>query len=174
MAHRECPPGATITSTASQQTLCDQQTPTHQPQTQQPQNPQAERPSQQEDQRTVHLIVYNSPLFRAHWGLLIPARGSSTKGKLIHVTGNVLRGFEHEFKRNYDVSHTTRPHRVVVIGHVADHIIVDVPGNGESSTDTTPHDNLERIALGVPAPGPSLNSVSNPVCYATLASSSRS
>lgn len=122
------------------------------------QNPPARQASQNGNARPVYLIVYNSPLFAAHWSLFIPQLGSDTLGKLIHVTGDVREGFQHQFKRNYDLSETTHGYQRIALPSVAANHIVDVRGNGQRSSDTTPHDDLERIALEVPAPGPSLRS----------------
>ncbi|KAF2834879.1 hypothetical protein M501DRAFT_989447 [Patellaria atrata CBS 101060] len=47
-----------------------------------------------------------------------------------------------------------RSYSLIELGRVEDHLVVDVPGS--RSQDQTPHDYLERVALSIPAPGPSL------------------
>ncbi|KAF2752611.1 hypothetical protein EJ05DRAFT_505899 [Pseudovirgaria hyperparasitica] len=112
--------------------------------------------------RTVHLIVYNSPLFPAHWGLWVPQKdGDQNIGKLIHATGDARNGFEVAFKRNYDLGATSRSYQLLPLAQVADQHVVDVKGDGRTGTDTTVHDYLEQVALSIPAPGRSLRSATS-------------
>jgi len=113
--------------------------------------------------RDIHLIFYPSPLFPAHWGLWIPSVGNPQIGKMVHVVGDVATGFEHQFKRNYSLITTTRRYDLVLLAKVDDKHVVDVPGNGEGSSDKNPADDIERKALTVPAPGKSLISASSQV-----------
>ncbi|KAF2827132.1 hypothetical protein CC86DRAFT_466857 [Ophiobolus disseminans] len=112
--------------------------------------------------RTVHLIVYNSPLFPAHWGLWIPQEdGDQNIGKLIHATGDARTGFQVAFKRNYDLGTTSRSYQLLPLAQVADQHVVDVKGDGSKGTDTIAHDYLEQVALSIPAPGRSLRSATS-------------
>jgi len=58
---------------------------------------------------------------------------------------------------------TTRRYDLVPLAKVDDKHVVDVPGNGEGSSDKNPADDIERKALTVPAPGKSLISASSQV-----------
>lgn len=106
--------------------------------------------------RVIYLIVYNSLLFPAHWTLWIPTEANPQIGKGIHVTGDAVNRFQHEFKRNYDLSEEDRAHRLFLLAQVDDRWIADVPADGSFSVDTTPADDVETIALSMPAPGKSL------------------
>jgi hypothetical protein len=46
---------------------------------------------------TVYLIVYNSPLFPAHWGLSTPSLHNLTIGKFFNAEGDAANGFEITF-----------------------------------------------------------------------------
>ena len=98
-------------------------------------------------------------MFPAHWALWIPSLADPAVGKVIHVVGDVRNGFEHEFKRNYKPSATTTKHEIIYVSKVASEHVVDVPGNGSRSVDTTAHDDIERAALALPAPPKSLKPV---------------
>lgn len=108
--------------------------------------------------REIYLVLYPSPLFLAHWGLFVPSAENSQLGKMIHVTGDVVNGFEHEFKRNYSLAKTTRRYNQILLATVDDKYVVDVPGDGSQSSDQAPADDIERKALTIPAPAKSLNS----------------
>ena len=75
------------------------------------------------------------------------------------MIGDVKNGFEHEFKRNYKPSASSSKHQIVHVSKVAAEHVVDVTGNGSQSKDTTAHDDIERHALGLPAPPKSLKPV---------------
>ncbi|KAJ7288477.1 hypothetical protein C8J57DRAFT_517703 [Mycena rebaudengoi] len=106
--------------------------------------------------REIYLIIYHSPLFPAHWALWIPLPSDSDRGKRVHVTGDAAGGFAHEFSRNYRRSEDSRRHSVVLLGEVPDEWVVDDSPGPENAVDTEPQDELERVALGVPAPGKTL------------------
>lgn len=76
----------------------------------------------------------------------------------LSVEGSPREGFSHEFKRNYDISITSRSKLIIFLGFVDARSIVDVPGGGSYTTDTTAADVIEEWALRVQAPGPSLRS----------------
>jgi hypothetical protein len=84
-------------------------------------------------------------------------------GKLIHVTGDARNGFQVAFKRNYDLSSTSRSYQLLLLAQVSDQHVVDVKGDGRKGTDTTAHDYLEQVALSIPAPGRSLRSATSEV-----------
>ena len=120
---------------------------------------------------TLQLIVYHSRLFKAHWAVLVPHGPDTSVYTKVQVTGTLAQGFEHEFQREYDPEATGRGHSLFPLGSVpADAVAsaLDMPVDEEDTT--TASNKLERIALGVPAPGPSLraagsDNVSNVVCY---------
>ncbi|MCJ1254761.1 hypothetical protein MMC24_002577 [Lignoscripta atroalba] len=113
--------------------------------------------------RNVYILVFNSPLFPAHWCFWIPHADNTDVGKRIHASGDASNGFTIVFERNYDLRNTERRHQVVPLAQVLDHYVVDVKGNGSPSTDNTAYDYLEQVALSVPAPAGSLVSASTPV-----------
>jgi len=106
--------------------------------------------------RTVYLLVFNSPLFPAHWGLWIPSVEKPNIGKLLNATGDAATGFEIGFERNYDLGAITLRHQILQLAEVLDHHVVDVTGDGSPAKDQTAHDYLEQVALRVPAPARSL------------------
>ena len=111
--------------------------------------------------RPIYLVVYHSRLFAAHWALWVPTYENETVGdvgKVIHVEGNPREGFSHEFKRSYDMSRTLRSRSIILLSWVDGSNIVDTPGDGSFTTDTTAADVIEEWALHTAAPGPTLRS----------------
>jgi hypothetical protein len=109
--------------------------------------------------RPVYLIIYHSPIFTAHWALWIPSYEEEVikkTGKIINVQGSPSEGFIHEFERNYDESTESRSHSLKLLVLIDSENVVDT--SGEYSVDNTAIDVLERSALAIPAPGPSLRS----------------
>ena len=115
--------------------------------------------------RTVYLVVFNSPLFPAHWALWIPHEDSDGKGKLLNINGSAATGFDLEFERNYSLRNCSRTHQTIELAKVPTQYVVDVKGDGSESTDSTAHDYIEEVALGIAPPAPSLVSVSSQVRY---------
>ncbi|OSD01920.1 hypothetical protein PYCCODRAFT_1435917 [Trametes coccinea BRFM310] len=109
------------------------------------------------EEQSLVLVIYHSRLFKAHWSVLVPDRGTSTRGTRIHVSGSLSSGFEHEIIREYDVEATGRSHSIIPLGTIT-------PGALQPTVSVEPHDTstasnrLEEIALETPAPGPSLRS----------------
>jgi hypothetical protein len=68
--------------------------------------------------RTVYLVVYNSPLFPAHWGLWIPQLDNPDVGKFIEAAGDAANGFDISFERNYDLGSTPRAYRKLPLADV--------------------------------------------------------
>ncbi|KAF3391177.1 hypothetical protein DPV78_010916 [Talaromyces pinophilus] len=115
--------------------------------------------------RNIFLIIYKSPLFPAHWSLWIPSVANPNIGKRIHVTGDVKSGFEHEFVRNYDLRSETRTHVVILMGEVEDKYVADDDEDLRreewvEERDKSPRDQMEEVAIKIPAPGPSMNPAS--------------
>ncbi|KAK4691335.1 hypothetical protein P7C71_g5640, partial [Lecanoromycetidae sp. Uapishka_2] len=104
--------------------------------------------------REIFLIVYNSPLFPAHWAIFIPTTANHDLGKVIHATGDVLNGFALEFKRGYDLSATSRKKTLIPLCTVDSKYVIDGPA--DRSTDQKPIDHIESIAATIPAPGKTL------------------
>ncbi|KAM7219905.1 hypothetical protein V8F06_004760 [Rhypophila decipiens] len=117
--------------------------------------------------RSVYLLIYNSPLFPAHWAIWIPSEAKSTTGKLIHARGDARSGFDVTVDRNYDISQTGRKHEIIPLARVDDSNVVDSPSDAPRTRETgsagtfSPQDKVEQIALRVPAPGPSLRTASD-------------
>ncbi|TVY43316.1 hypothetical protein LSUB1_G001423 [Lachnellula subtilissima] len=113
--------------------------------------------------RPVYLIIYHSPIFAAHWALWIPyyeEEVTGKTGKIINVQGSPSEGFLHEFERNYDVAAETRRHSIKLLSWLDSKYIIDT--TGDYSVDSTAIDVLERSALTIQAPGPSLRSAGEP------------
>jgi len=111
--------------------------------------------------RPVYIVIFHSPMFAAHWALWIPSYENETAkdvGRMIHVEGSPANGFTLEFRRNYDLSLTSRPKSVLFLCWVDAAKVVEVPG--DYTKDTTPADVIDQWALSVMAPGPSLRSAS--------------
>ena len=116
------------------------------------------------DQRTLYVLRYPSHLFAAHMALFIPHAGSDDLGKVLHATGDQRSGFVHEFKRNYSALDTARRPKKYELGTVDAALVTDIIGDGDLVIDTEPtdaRDEVERIALSIPAPGPSLRSAAD-------------
>ena len=67
--------------------------------------------------------------------------------------------------RNYDLRSETRTHVVILIGEVEDKYVADDDAGlrGEQwveERDKSPRDQMEEVAIEIPAPGPSMNSAS--------------
>lgn len=113
--------------------------------------------------RPLRIVVYHSPLFRAHWGVIVPNSASEeslyTK---IHVTGSLAEGFVHEFQRTYDLDTTGRTNSTFDLGTVDEDAVATFPSVVIGPEDMiTPTNRLEHTALTVPAPGPSLRSATS-------------
>ncbi|KZO94365.1 hypothetical protein CALVIDRAFT_556398 [Calocera viscosa TUFC12733] len=127
--------------------------------------------------RPVYLIVYHSPLFPAHWALFLPNLTSTPSptppisssspppppvpevhktGTVLNVAGSSFSGFAHEFKRNYDLEEDGRSYSLFLLDADIDPGLVGDTRGEEPSVDAEGRDELERLALSVPAPGPSL------------------
>jgi len=116
--------------------------------------------------RPVYLIIYHSPIFAAHWALWIPyyeEEVAGKSGKIINVQGSPSEGFLHEFERNYDIAAETRRHSIRLLTWLDSKYIIDT--TGDYSVDSTAIDFLERLALTIQAPGPSLRSAGEHVSY---------
>jgi hypothetical protein len=110
--------------------------------------------------RTIYLIIYNSPLFPAHWSLWIPSLHNPTIGKRLHAEGDPANGFHIIFERNYVLAADSRQHQCLPLAEVSDDHVVDVNGDGDGDgsegSNSIAHDDLERVLLSVPVPGASL------------------
>ena len=84
-----------------------------------------------------------------------------TFGTLLQVEGDVRSGFRHDITRNHNASTKNRGRssgKLSQIGVVADKHVHDTPDSGDTilgATDTK--DDVERAAMAVAAPGPSMN-----------------
>lgn len=108
--------------------------------------------------REIFLIRYLSYPFKHHWGFFIPSTTNPSVGTIIHVEGSVRASFEHQIKRNYDLTRTSRAFSQILLGRVEDrHVHIDQ--TFEPSSDTSPRDDIENLALTVPAPDPSMNPI---------------
>ncbi|KAH8724355.1 hypothetical protein GQ44DRAFT_709032 [Phaeosphaeriaceae sp. PMI808] len=111
--------------------------------------------------RNVYLLVFNSPLFPAHWSLWVPSTENPKVGKRLHATGDAASGFQIAFERNFNLDRDTRTHQIILLAQAEDQHVVDVSEDGGERMDNTAYDTLEEVALQVRAPGPSLASSSS-------------
>ncbi|RYP18540.1 hypothetical protein DL767_009814 [Monosporascus sp. MG133] len=115
--------------------------------------------------RTVYLLSYvPSPLFPAHWSMWVPYRGSdggvSKRGIRLHVTGDSRNGFAHDFDRAYDLDEDDRRPRVMAAGRIEERDVADPP-TPEGASAYEAYNRLERVALSIPAPRPSMRAASS-------------
>jgi hypothetical protein len=112
--------------------------------------------------RPIYLFVYSrTPKARGHFAIFVPndanqtpSTGQPCKGTIIHVVGNPLQGFYHEFKRNYDTYDELRPMTMVLLGSIQHSLVAD-PGTDDYSTDQCGRGALDAAALQVRPPGKS-------------------
>lgn len=105
--------------------------------------------------RDLYLAAYRGPPRANHFSLWIPLAPGHCIGKVIHVVGDFFKGYEHEFKREYNISKTKRlAFPPLLLCSVDDKYVVDVSNKAKpGELDKEACDTLERIALSVPAPG---------------------
>ncbi|QRV77594.1 hypothetical protein RhiJN_05609 [Ceratobasidium sp. AG-Ba] len=110
------------------------------------------------DHRSVYLLVFRSPVFPAHWALWIPRQDNAKIGKIISAVGDPATGFVHEFQRNFCPS---GPNSMLPVNKIDPKYVADGEASldQESTIDTNATDELESVALSVPPPEKSLNSV---------------
>ncbi|RYP08538.1 hypothetical protein DL764_001869 [Monosporascus ibericus] len=127
--------------------------------------PPEEQPTGPPEYRTLYLLSYvPSPLFPAHWSMWVPHRASdgsvSKRGTRLHVTGDSRNGFAHDFDRDYDPDEDGRRPWVRAAARIAERHVEDPPTpEGVSAYEAC--NRLERVALSIPAPGPSMRAASN-------------
>jgi hypothetical protein len=79
-------------------------------------------------------------------------------GDRIHATGDRLHGFEYEYDRDYDLADDDRYPISFPIGRVlAQHLSAN--NNNADCSDPCPLNDIDAACRKVPAPGPSLNKV---------------
>ena len=110
--------------------------------------------------RPVYLLSYPNRMFAAHWSILVPLKESPQKGTRIHVTGDSLNGFVHQFERDDVPGEDSRHPCMKCLASVDDSHIRDPP---KTAKDFEAYNELERLALSAPAPGPSLKRASDQV-----------
>lgn len=113
----------------------------------------------------IWLCCYRSYLFAGHWLIFVPSKVHDGCGTVINVQGNPKEGFQHEFER------LSRPPWSSVAGPARFHLAnindawispeATYPPD-EATVDTEPVNDLEKSALRVPAPVPSLNPAQGP------------
>ncbi|KAF3020296.1 hypothetical protein E8E14_013416 [Neopestalotiopsis sp. 37M] len=117
--------------------------------------------------RTIYVLVYPSRLFAAHWSLWIPhldADGQEREvGDRIHATGDRLHGFVYEYDCDYNMKTDDRKPIAFPIGRtLAQHVSANDKEQDADSSESHPVNDLDAACRKVPAPGPSLNKVSQP------------
>ncbi|RYP78257.1 hypothetical protein DL771_000734 [Monosporascus sp. 5C6A] len=124
-----------------------------------------EQPTGSPEYRTLYLLSYvPSPLFPAHWSMWVPYRGSDgsvgKRGTRLHVTGDSRNGFAHDFDRGYDPDEDDRCPWVRAAARIEERHVEDPP-TPEGASACEAHNRLERVALSIPAPGPSMRAASS-------------
>ncbi|KAF8161523.1 hypothetical protein B0H34DRAFT_383221 [Crassisporium funariophilum] len=123
-------------------------------------------PNDTPDTRPVYLIVYNSPIFPAHWAMWIPKLANENMGKLLQVEGDPATGFEYDFQENYDLQVIIRSHELVKLADVDKKFAVDFLEGRDEEDGTDPvgairsmaMDEMTKVARRIPPPLPSLKS----------------
>lgn len=135
---------------------------------------------------TLYVLIPPSPLFAAHWSFFIPDASSfdtaskrleePRTGRRIHVSGDRLNGFNLEIVRGYDLTkhRSVRRFPIAIVASVGLESQSPSSQNEDSSIfpqkdedegggyiDNHPIDGFERACVETPAPGPSLNRVSD-------------
>lgn len=123
--------------------------------------------SSSQKQHTLHLMVYHRALFKAHWALFVPSLTNHDIGKRIDASGDVRKGFHHVLTRNFDLKMEDRTYSLIEIGALTKGCCLD-DELGEEAVDEGPtvagaRNELERLMLGVEAPGPSMRSANSQV-----------
>ncbi len=109
----------------------------------------------------IYIVCYiPSRLFPAHWCIWVPNSpgledGQPASGTIIQAQGDPLNGFWHEFVRDHVLSEDERRPWFRSLGVVKIKEKSGVEGPTEK-IETTARNNLEQIALLIPAPSPSL------------------
>lgn len=105
----------------------------------------------------LYLLCYiPSPSFHAHWSIFIPDQADLQLGTVINVRGDPLNGFVHEFERGHiPGENPDKPPFMTKLGALED-TIVRPHHSVEAGMDAVACTELERLALSIPAPGPSL------------------
>ncbi|PQE09994.1 hypothetical protein CJF31_00003916 [Rutstroemia sp. NJR-2017a BVV2] len=116
--------------------------------------------------RPIYLTVYSSPMFAAHWSIWIPDCDANTQkttaiGKRIHVHGDSRVGFDHEFVRNFNMDLDERTRTDILLGWTDTANVAARTDGDTNSTDKEARDIIEKWALTIPAPGPSLRDSSS-------------
>lgn len=106
----------------------------------------------------LYLLCYiPSPLFHAHWALFVPDQADPQRGTVINIRGDPLNGFDHEIQRDYVPSEDPdKPPFMTKLGSLEDTLVVRPHRSLEAGKDAVAYTDLERLALSIPAPGPSL------------------
>lgn len=114
----------------------------------------------------IWLCCYRSYLYMGHWAIFVPRKANDGCGTVINVQGDVKEGFKHEFERLSDPPWMSAPGPIRFhLGNIKYSWISPEAtySPDETTVDTTPANDLEKLALEVPAPGPSLNSAHGPI-----------
>ncbi|KAI9657346.1 MAG: hypothetical protein M1821_003026 [Bathelium mastoideum] len=125
--------------------------------------------------RTLYVLVYPSRLFAAHWSFWLPYLDTESHeleiGHRIHVTGDRLNGFTYDFENNYDVrGDDRRPNRFPMGFVSAAHLNEEKLNEGSvGQVQVGPYNAFGRACRDVPAPGPSLNRVTESNLISTRA-----
>lgn len=107
--------------------------------------------------RTIYLVSSRySAHQRAHFSIFVLSAVDPSKGTIIHAVGAPMNGYKLEFKRNYSPDATDIPHQTFRIGEVDSEHMVDSMGD-ESTLDSDPQGDIEKVASQCPTPGPSKN-----------------
>ncbi|KAG9120684.1 hypothetical protein FRC07_003723 [Ceratobasidium sp. 392] len=109
----------------------------------------------------VYLLVFRSPVFPAHWALWVPRLENPDIGKIISAVGDPSTSFVHEFQRNFSPASPSSMLPILLCDTVKSKHIIDGELGPESTIDAHATDDLENVALAVPPPGKSLNSVAD-------------
>jgi hypothetical protein len=106
--------------------------------------------------RPAFLMITTGGAFNAHWAFLFPRLHDVAHGKRVHAAGDKRSGFEVEVLRDFDLVESDEAKKFIFLSWIHEQYICDAATGTIINDLNLAEDELEKVALGVPAPGPSI------------------
>jgi hypothetical protein len=106
--------------------------------------------------RPAFLMITAGGAFNAHWAFLFPRLRDVAHGKRVHAIGDKRSGFEVEVLRDFDLTESDDAKKYVFLSWIHEQYMSDAVTGTIINDPNLAEDKLEKVALGVPAPGPSI------------------
>ncbi|KAJ5573732.1 uncharacterized protein N7459_008159 [Penicillium hispanicum] len=122
----------------------------------------------------VELLIFNGHPYKDHWAYWFESRSDPDVGVVIHVVGDVRKGFEFQIKRSHDFKLTnSQPTKRISLQWIDGKYLDEraMFNNGECKVDKHPVCAFEASAHKVQPPAGSLNSISEASLLSFLAMS---